>query len=36
MRKEGKGYKEIGLLLGIHEETAGLYGRKGCNPKRLK
>jgi hypothetical protein len=36
MRKEGKRYKEIGLLLGIHEETAGLYGRKGCRPKRLE
>ena len=36
LKKDGKTYKEIGAMLGIHEETAGLYGREGCRPKRVK
>jgi len=35
LRSEGKTYKEIGLTLGIHEETAGLYGRANGRPKRM-
>lgn len=35
LRSEGKTYKEIGLILGIHEETAGLYGRENGRPERM-